>query len=55
MRDFASAKVWREVDVEGFKLVMEEEWVARVKHMLDLLRDAQVLDCSWASPEEADH
>jgi D-arabinose 1-dehydrogenase len=44
----ASAKVWHEVDGEG--LAAKEEWVDRVKRMQDLFRDAQVLDCSWASP-----
>jgi D-arabinose 1-dehydrogenase len=44
----ASAKVWHEVDGEG--LAATEEWIDRVKRMQDLFRDAQVLDCSWASP-----
>ncbi|KAG1739825.1 Aldo/keto reductase family-domain-containing protein [Suillus paluster] len=44
----ASAKVWREVDVEG--LATKEEWVARVKRVQDLFRDAQVMDYSWATP-----
>jgi len=43
-----SAKGWREVDVEG--LAAKEEWVARVRLVQDLFRDARVLDCSWASP-----
>ncbi|OAX43101.1 Aldo keto reductase [Rhizopogon vinicolor AM-OR11-026] len=44
----ASTKVWHEVDAEGS--AEKEEWVSRVMRTQDLFRDAQVLDCSWASP-----